>query len=185
MHVDFAANTSGRDILKIERIINNNVVSAIDDNGKEVVLMGCGIGFKRRPGDPADASKVEKVFLADNEERNSRLMQLYAKIPEEHIQLSSDIIDYAKQHMSKQLSDNLYLSLTDHISMAIERLKHGIQLENSLLGEIEKNYSEEFSVGKAAVDMMNSRLGISLSYAEAGFIALHLVNGEIKDDKGV
>ena len=63
--------------------------------------------------------------------------------------------------------------------MAIERMKSGIQLENSLLGEIKKNYSAEFEVGKHAVDMMNQRLDLSLTYEEAGFIALHLVNAKI------
>ena len=34
----------------IEGIINNNVVSSKDDNGREVVVMGRGIGFGRKKG---------------------------------------------------------------------------------------------------------------------------------------
>lgn len=165
--------------LKIEKIINNNVVSSQGRDGREVILMGCGIAFHKKKGEEVDRTKVEKIFYADNEERNSRLKELFSSIPEEHIQLSSEIIDYARMHLEHQLSDNLYLSLTDHISMAIERMKLGIQLKNSLLGEIQKNYAAEFEVGRHAVDMINERLHLTLTYEEAGFIALHLINAKI------
>lgn len=169
----------GEHNLKIEKVINNNVVSSRDKDGREVVLMGCGLAFHKKRGEDVDNSKIEKIFYADNEDRNSRLVQLFSHITEEHIQLSSDIIDYARTHLETHLSDNLYISLTDHISMAIERMKSGIQLKNSLLGEIQKNYEAEFEVGKHAVDMMNQRLDLNLTYEEAGFIALHLVNARV------
>ena len=36
--------------MRIDKIINNNVVSALEDNGKEIVVMGKGIGFHTRKG---------------------------------------------------------------------------------------------------------------------------------------
>ena len=38
----------------IERIINNNVVSALDEDGKEIVVMGNGIGFGKKKGQTCD-----------------------------------------------------------------------------------------------------------------------------------
>ena len=35
----------------IQKVINNNVVSTFDSNGKEVILMGKGIGFRKKTGD--------------------------------------------------------------------------------------------------------------------------------------
>lgn len=32
--------------MKITKVINNNVVSSIDEAGNEVILMGTGLGFK-------------------------------------------------------------------------------------------------------------------------------------------
>lgn len=37
--------------MKIEKVLNNNVVVALDENGAETVLMGRGLGFGRRAGD--------------------------------------------------------------------------------------------------------------------------------------
>ena len=38
------------DCMTIEKVINNNIVSAFDETGREVVVMGRGIGFGNRPG---------------------------------------------------------------------------------------------------------------------------------------
>ncbi|MCD8169392.1 MAG: CAT RNA binding domain-containing protein, partial [Clostridiales bacterium] len=32
--------------MKISKIINNNVVSTWDDEGREIIVMGRGVGFK-------------------------------------------------------------------------------------------------------------------------------------------
>ena len=37
--------------MKITRVINNNVVAAVDDESHELVLMGNGIGFGKKLGD--------------------------------------------------------------------------------------------------------------------------------------
>ena len=46
--------------MKITKIINNNVVSSVDEQGREVVIMGRGIGFQRVPDDEIDQKKMEK-----------------------------------------------------------------------------------------------------------------------------
>jgi len=165
--------------MRIQKILNNNVVTATDANNQELVLMGCGIAFRKRIGDTVDRRRIEKIFYPESGIRSEKLIQLFSSIPEKHISLSTEIIEYAKNNLDYQLSDNLYLTLTDHISMALERLKSGLQLKNSLLGEIERLYVDEYKVGKVAVDMMNARLGLDLNYEEAGFIALHLVNARM------
>ena len=45
--------------MKIEKVLNNNVVVALDENGAETVLMGRGLGFGRRTGDEAPPDNVE------------------------------------------------------------------------------------------------------------------------------
>ena len=47
----------------IQKVINNNVVSTFDSNGKEVILMGKGIGFRKKTGDELDKTKIELIIL--------------------------------------------------------------------------------------------------------------------------
>lgn len=42
--------------MKILQVFNNNVVLAVDELGRDVVLTGRGLGFKRRRGDTVDES---------------------------------------------------------------------------------------------------------------------------------
>ena len=51
----------------IQKVINNNVISAYDVNQQEIVIMGKGIGFKAHTGELIDESKIEKVFRIENE----------------------------------------------------------------------------------------------------------------------
>lgn len=44
----------------IDKIINNNIVSAFDETGLEVVIMGRGIGFQMKRGQEVPVEKVEK-----------------------------------------------------------------------------------------------------------------------------
>ena len=49
--------------MKIEKVLNNNVVVALDENGAETVLMGRGLGFGRRAGDEAPPDKAAFIAL--------------------------------------------------------------------------------------------------------------------------
>lgn len=162
----------------IQKVINNNVVSAYDGESQEVVVMGRGIGFKAHPGDEINEKKIEKVFRMESESLSQKFQEILAKIPLEHMQLTTDIIAYAKKNLNVQLNESIYITLTDHINFAIQRYSQGIKLKNALLWEIKKFYNQEFLLGKYAIGVLNQKLGTEFSEDEAGFIALHFVNAE-------
>lgn len=166
----------------IDKIINNNVVSAYDDQGKEVVIMGRGIGFGKKPGKPVDESRIEKIYQIKSQSVAEQFKELLSNMPLEHIQISNDIISYAKKHLQLKLNQNIYVTLTDHINFAIERYSQGIKPENALLWEIKRFYTQEYELGKYAVDLIEERLHIRFPADEAGFIALHFVNAEYGTD---
>ena len=166
----------------IEKVINNNIVSAYDDTGKEVVIMGRGIGFGTKPGREVAEQKIEKIFRIKSQSLADQFKELLANMPLEHAQISNDIISHAKKHLKLKLNQSIYVTLTDHINFAIERFTQGIKPENALLWEIKRFYQQEYQLGKYAVDMIWERLHIALPDDEAGFIALHFVNAEYGTD---
>ncbi len=167
--------------MKVEKVINNNLVKSFNSKGQEILVMGCGLGFKKKPGDPVDESLVEKVYTAQDAAESNRLVQILEKVPLERIQLTNEIISFAKTSLGKKLNENLYLTLTDHISFALDRAREGLSLRNGLLWEIKRFYNHEYLVGKEALSMIHKRLGVELPEDEAGFIALHLVNASMDD----
>ena len=74
--------------MKILKIINNNVVSACDEKGKEIVVMGKGLGFGKKSGDILDELKIEKKFSMPDESV-TRLEELLRDIPYEYIQTAN------------------------------------------------------------------------------------------------
>ena len=82
--------------MNIQKVINNNVISAFDEKKQEIVIMGRGIGFKAHIGDVVDESRIEKVFRIENENLSRQFQEILQNIPLEHMQLSKDIIAYAK-----------------------------------------------------------------------------------------
>lgn len=164
--------------LKVLKAINNNVVSCVDADGRELVVMGRGLGFRAKPGDRLDAAAVEKIFRMDSPEEVSRLKDLFSKLPSELLELCNRIIEYAKNALGHRLNESIYLTLTDHIDFALNRTRQGTVLTNALLTEVRVFYPVEFAVGKYALELIRSELGVALAEDEAASIALHLVNAE-------
>ena len=166
----------------IDKVINNNIISAFEESGTEVVVMGRGIGFKKKPGQTVPSEQVEKIFRMKSKTLAEQLKELLADMPLERVEISAEIIAYAKDQLKLKLNQSIYVTLTDHINFAIERVSQGIEPENALLWEIKRFYSHEFQLGTYALQLIYERLGIKLPEDEAGFIALHFVNAEYGTD---
>lgn len=169
--------------MKIKKVVNNNIVISDDSSDKEVVVMGRGIGFQKKIGEDIDESMIEKVYIDSDELSVSKLTQLLSEIPLEHIQVANEIISFAKVSLGQKLSDKIYLTLSDHINYAIERVNEGIPIKNELLWEIKRFYNHHYLIGREALSMIQNKLGVTLPEDEAGFIALHIVNAELDMDK--
>lgn len=168
--------------MKINKILNNNLVSTWDEKGQEIIVKGKGIGFQKRKGDSIEKAQVEKIFSLKNPAEFSLYKQLLARIPDEHVQVAEYIISYAKKSLNKELDEHIYITLSDHISYAIERQKQGMQFNNPLLWEIRRFYPHEYQIGLEGLNIINEELNIDLPETEASFIALHIIDAELNID---
>lgn len=168
--------------MKIAKVLNNNVVTVIDASGKELVVMGRGIAFKKQAGDDIEEDKVEKVFSLENKEVSQKLTSLLSDIPMEYVECTDEVIRYAETVLGEKLHDSIYISLTDHIHFAIDRHRQGLQIKNALLWEIKRMYRKEFSIGRKALQIIEERLGVLLPEDECAFITMHLVNAQMNGE---
>ena len=170
------------DHIIIEKVINNNIISAYEKSGAEVIVMGRGIGFKKKQGEVFPADQISKIFRIKSRTLTEQFKELLANMPLERVRISDEIISHAKDHLKLKLNQSIYVTLTDHINFAIERVSQGIEPQNALLWEIKRFYPQEFQLGIYALELIHDRLGILLPEDEAGFIALHFVNAEYGTD---
>lgn len=170
------------DNIIIEKVINNNIISAYEESGAEVIVMGRGIGFKKKQEEVVPADQISKIFRIKSRTLTEQFKELLANMPLERVRISDEIISHAKDHLKLKLNQSIYVTLTDHINFAIERVSQGIEPQNALLWEIKRFYPQEFQLGIYALELIQDRLDILLPEDEAGFIALHFVNAEYGTD---
>lgn len=161
----------------IEKILNNNVVTTIDFNTrKEKVVMGKGVGFKKKVGEEINDEDIEKIFAIEDVNANEKLKKLVNEVPIDIIEAAEETIKIAKEKYSLKVDEHILIALADHLAFAIKRFKENIIIENHLIFEIKRIYAKEFSVGKEAIEIVKRRFEIELPEDEAAFIAMHFVN---------
>lgn len=162
--------------MKIDKIINNNVVCVINGDGREKIVMGKGIGFSKKIGDEVEVHKIEKIFVLSNQDQTHKFIELVNEIPLQYMFLADDIINYAKSIIGKKMDDYVYIGLVDHIYTAIKRANDGLLLPNAMHYDIKRFYADEFKIGEFAIELIKNEMGVELPKDEIGFIALHIVN---------
>ncbi|GKX67168.1 BglG family transcription antiterminator LicT [Inconstantimicrobium mannanitabidum] len=164
--------------MNIRKILNNSLILAEDENKKEIIVMGKGLGFNSKVGDVLEKEKIEKIFVLKNETTMKEYVRLIEQTPSEYVEITNYIINYANRNLGKKLSDQLFITLIDHISYAIERYKKNITIQNRLIWEVKKFYPKEFEIGIYSVKYINEKLNIELLEEEAANIAFHIVNAQ-------
>lgn len=162
--------------MKFVKILNNNIAIVVNERDEDVIVMGCGVAYGKKYGDQVEEGKIERIFTQGVPEWSSKFETLLKEIPVEYLDCAERIITHGKMMLGRELEDELYLALTDHIFFTVKRHREGMLIHNRLLFETRMIYKEEFEVGKEAVEMINCRFAVSLPEDEAAFLALHFVN---------
>lgn len=168
--------------MEIIRIYNNNVAVVRGDDGKEMIVIGKGLVFQKHAGDLVDETGVEKCFTLQNPRVMTKLEQLIKDMPSIYLSISEEIVEMIRSESDLKLSENIYITLTDHISMSLEREKKGVILGNPFLIEIKQFYKKEFKLAEKAADIIKKHLGLDISEDEIGTITLHIVNASMNQN---
>lgn len=161
----------------LHRIINNNVIAALDRKDNEVVLMGKGIAFGKKVGEKIDVTTIEKVFILNDKSKKIYFDRI-AGIGDVYFEIAIEIFRNAEKEYPEKLNPLGILMVADHISDAVERYKSGIHVGNALLLDIRRYYLKEYECGLYGIELVKQKAGVTLSEDEAGFIALHIINSE-------
>lgn len=166
-------------VIKIIKILNNNAFISQDDTGNEVVVMGVGIAFGKKNGQIVEPSNRYKIFSNINSKIIDRFKNVFSDIPEDYLEITERLIFVMEKEYGKKIDDIIYVSLTEHLHGAIERINKGIEVANPLLMDIKRLFKDEFEVGMLGVKEVNQRFDVAFSEDEAAYIAQHLINGQL------
>ena len=106
----------------IAQVYNNNVV-AVHDEGREVILIGRGLGFQKKRGDAVRPEQVEKRFNLAADDSAASIRGILVDVPYEIVLLTSKVTDYLRRTHGITLTDAVEIGLADHLDAAIKRLR--------------------------------------------------------------
>ncbi len=160
--------------MRITKKINTSAVLALDSSGREVVVLGKGLGFPTIPYDLDDLSRIDRTFY----DVDPRYLAMIADIPQPILLASTEIAELAEDDLDCHLNPNLPFTLADHLNFAVSRLRNGIDLTTPIAYDVKHLYPKEFNLGLRALDILNEMAGVMLPDHEAVNVTMHIINAE-------
>ena len=158
-------------------MLNNNVVLARDEIGREAILTGRGLGFQRKRGQDVDASLISRRYiLADNAQS---VAEVIAGIPLERLALIERVFRKAARGLNTDVPSSTLIAVVDHINQAMERVRQGLAMDYPLRAEVAHLHPEELQLAEAMVEEINAAQKVQLPGGEAVALALHLFTAAI------
>lgn len=164
--------------MRIDKVYNNNVVLVKGDNNEEIIVMGRGLGFQKKPGDEIDASLIEKKFVMQDSKATNELTRVYVDLSPAETEVVLDIIKYGQKVLNTTFDTAFYIALADHLHYTLQRNRENLTIQNPLSWEIRKFFPKEYQLGRDALKIIFEKLGVILPDDEISSIALHFINAQ-------
>ena len=158
-------------MLKVEKILNHNVVLCRDESQRNLIAFGTGIGFNKKSGDSLDEARIVNLYGLKNLARYEKLI---SETEDQIVSLSEQIIRELEECFSQDFDRNIHVSLLDHLQFSVKRYRENMIVQNVFLDETAYFYPKEFAFAKQAFAMVNESLKINLPLSEAGFLCMHI-----------
>lgn len=147
--------------MKFLKTFNNSAALIENNQGQEEIVLGKGVGFGLKKGDPVDESKIERRFVTKDE-----VDQVKGFDPKT-IEVTNKVLQLVEPLLQIKFNDFQYLALADHIDFAVTRIKDHIDIapaNNSW--EVQNLFPKEFAAAKKVVNLINQEMQIKLPQSE-------------------
>lgn len=160
--------------VKVIKVLNHNVVQALNTHNEEVIVFGKGIGFGVKADDLIDSTKIEKEYHFNNRKNKDLYTNLVGICDENLVTLVEQTMTNIEQVFNQKPNENLRVALLDHLNFSIYRFNHGLNITNLFNDELEAMYEKEFNFSRMLLNEINQTMKVSLPDAEIGFITQHI-----------
>lgn len=160
---------------------NNSVALVENEQGKEEIVIGKGIGFGLKKGDQIDQAKIERRFItAEDQESIMQLKDISART----LELTTKVIKLAEPKLNIKFNDFQYLALADHIDFALTRSEDSIDMNaTNTRWEVRNLFPEEYTVAIDAITVIEKATAKKLPASESILMTYHFVNATSDDAK--
>lgn len=167
---------------RITKVLNHNTVLGVSmEDNREYMLMGKGIGFKKKISERLEVGPEVRIYSLNTASRQGNARQLVRSIAPEFLEIADEILDYAEKSLGN-LDRNVILPMAGHIEYAVKRVRDLEEIRNPLTEDIRALFYSEYKVAGLAKKILMERMGLSISEDEIGYIALHIHSALEEED---
>ena len=165
---------------RIIKVLNNNGILVLDgDTGRELILLGNGIGFGHRTGERLEQVKEAKRYELVT--GKSTALQQVNSIDPVFIEAAGNIIESARKTLG-DISSDILIPMADHIALAAGRAREGRELPNPFNQDIKALFDREYQAAMEGREIIREMTGIVISEDEVGYITLHIHAGSSEEN---
>lgn len=194
-----AIGTVRRDLEEVQQWLSDLGLSLLRKRGYGVEIVGTESDRRRvirrlisenlnetallhSPNEPeksAASPSSEKDTDRDRDRAGDRLMGL---IDESRLRRVRSLIETAVRHLPYSITDDAFASLTVHVSIMVERLLQGGEIEMS--GEVLQRLREttEYAHARSLTEEIEEAFGITVRDEETGYVTMHLRGTKLRED---
>lgn len=162
--------------MRIIKKINTSAVLCVDDDGRQLIALGKGLGFKQM-GEELGFKDIQRTFY----DIEPQFIDLVQELPPAIAELAAHVIDVYSSVSGHRMNPNAAFILADHISFAIERTKKGLKLGFPLNFDVTHQFPLEYKVALYDIDEIYRHCNVRLPEREADGIAVCIVNNVLGD----
>lgn len=159
---------------RIEKVLNHNTVMAIhQDDHKEVLIMGKGVGFGRKVAERIEVRPEDRLYSLQKYKERGGAKEIVKSIAPEFLEVTNAVLDEAEKIFGK-IDRMVLFPLADHIAFAVKRIQNHEQISNPLTEDIRLLFHMEYKVAACIIPILQKKYRISIGEDEVGYIALHV-----------
>lgn len=158
---------------RVTKVLNHNAVLALGGGGRQVLMLGKGIGLGKKPSERFGAPPDTRIYSLSEMTDRGEAERLVKHVDPVCLEVASSLLDLAQEKFG-EIDRQILFPLADHLEFAIRRLRAGEPFSNPLNDDIRVMFYGEYKIASQAQGMIRRRLGLELPQAETGLLALHI-----------
>lgn len=162
---------------RVIKVLNNNGILVYhNETGREMILLGNGVGFGKRPTQQIERIPGAKVYSLVTRRKDQSVLKTVNGIQPGFIEVAGRIIEEAEK-VFQNMNRDILLPMADHIALAAKRAAESRQIPNPFTPDIRVLFAKEYAVALRGRDIIKETTGHEISDDEVGFITLHIHAG--------
>lgn len=162
---------------RVIKVLNNNGVLVYhNERGREMILLGNGVGFGKKPAQQIEQISGAKIYTLVTRKKEQSVLKVVNGIKPGFIEAAGRIIEEAEK-VFQEVNHEILLPMADHIALAAKRAKENRQIPNPFTPDIRVLFAREYAVAMKGRDIIKDMMGYEISDDEVGFLTLHIHAG--------